>query len=284
MKLLASAKVNLSLQVFPLDRDGYHPLRSWAVSVRWQDELMAAWSEDGDELKVSGPARREELEDETNLIWQAVRLARAETGTDRPLRLELTKLIPVGAGLAGGSADAAAALVALDSLMGTSVAYARAPKLGSDVRFCISGGSALMEGRGEELTPYPAPDDLVLAIVVPPFDLSTAEVYRRWDRMGGPEGEPVRDRGLPPSLRDGLPLRNDLYPAARSLAPDLEDWRVDLEHRWGRPVLMSGSGSALFGFFVDLDEASDATEAAPTNHRGARAAEPVATGVVIDDR
>ncbi len=285
MKLAASAKINLALQVFPRDREGYHPVRSWAVSVDWNDELTAEWSDDGDEFTVGGPAVGEGFpDDESNLVWQAVRLARAETGRDRPVRLALTKRIPVGAGLAGGSADAAAALVALDELMGTSSALERAPKLGSDIRFCVSGGSALLEGRGERLTPHPPPDGVFLAIVVPPFELSTAAVYARWDRLEGPEAEPVPTRRLPPQLRDEIPLRNDLYPAALALEPAIGEWRDELEGRWGCPILMSGSGSALFAMFGDLGEAADAIEAAPAGHRGARAAGLNSTGVRFIDR
>ena len=285
MKLAAAAKVNLTLHVFPPDRQGYHPLRSWAVSVGWTDELSVDWSEDGDDFTFHGPAVGEDFPiDESNLVWQAVRLARSETGLDRPMRLELTKNIPTGAGLAGGSADAAAALVALDELMGTTLAPDRAPKLGSDIRFCLSGGSALMEGRGERLTPHPAPAGVVLGIVVPPFELSTAAVYASWDRLGGPEGKPVPARRLPPGLRDGIPLRNDLYPAALVLEPAIGEWMAELERRWGCPVLMSGSGSALFGMFGDLGEASEAVSEAPSGHRGVRAAELNSAGVEFVER
>lgn len=282
MRLLAPAKVNLSLEVFPPNRSGYHPLRSWAVSVDWQDELIAEWAEDDDEFVVNG--RTDEVpDDESNLVWRAVELARGRAGKDRPLRMALTKHIPAGAGLAGGSTDGAAALVALDQLMRTDAAWERAPLLGADVRFCLRGGSQVVEGIGERLTPHPSPPDLVLGIVVPPFHLATAEVFRTWDRLGGPSGEVVPDRRLPPSLRDGIPLRNDLFPAAIRVAPDLDEWRSELEARWDRPVLLSGSGSALFAFFADADEAEDALRQAPPERRAARCAAPTPAGVSIAD-
>jgi 4-diphosphocytidyl-2C-methyl-D-erythritol kinase len=113
--------------------------------------------------------------------------------------------------------------------------------------------------------------------VVPPFEVSTAAAYRRWDDLGGPAAPEAPDRDLPPALRSGEPLGNDLLAAALSLAPELGDWRSDLARRWGREVMLSGSGPALFAFFPTASEAESAVAAA-SGARGARACRPVPQG------
>jgi 4-diphosphocytidyl-2C-methyl-D-erythritol kinase len=102
---------------------------------------------------------------------------------------------------------------------------------------------------------------------VPQFELATADVYRHWDRMRGPVGEEAPTRSLPGALRYGMPIRNDLTPAAIDLEPALGDFLADLRDRWETAALMTGSGSACFGFFPDLDEAVDAARAAPDDAR-----------------
>ncbi len=125
-------------------------------------------------------------------------------------------------------------------------------------------------------------------IAVPNTELSTPAVYRRWDELGGPAG-PVLDSGaLPPAMRDLGPLRNDLYPAAVSLAAELADRAASLADLWSRPVAMSGSGPSLFAYFADLDEAASAAGAvAPSGFRAIRAVVPLPDGARLatdDDR
>ena len=256
MRANGYAKVNLALAVFPPSADGYHPLRGIFQSVSLADTIEIVPShEDG--IEVSND---EAPADETNLAWQAVEAVRRTARVSQPTTLTITKRIPSGAGLGGGSADAAAAL----GLMASRFSIAEedvaelAESLGSDVPFGLAGGTCLVEGRGERLTAMPPLTAFALAIVVPPFSMSTPTVFKRWDELGGPEGEAIRDSSLPPELRGGRPIRNDLYPAAVSLDPRIDDWRADLAGRWGTPVAMTGSGSALFGFFPTIDEANDA--------------------------
>jgi 4-diphosphocytidyl-2-C-methyl-D-erythritol kinase len=278
MKAQAFAKVNLSLQVRPSDRSGYHPLRSLVRSIDWFDDFEAVLADD-DAFSVDGadgvPA------DESNLAWRAIEAIRSAGGDRRPVSARLVKSIPHAAGLGGGSADAAAALAVASRLLrfgGDLEVLGR--RLGADVPFCLSGGAAWMEGHGEVLSPAPAADDFALAVVVPPFELPTARVYSRWDQLGGPEGPAVGGRDLPASLRDLGPLRNDLTPAAVSLRPELGDWIADAAGIWGHPALMTGSGSALFGLFPTLDEATEAARAVPGT-RAARGCRPVPSGVRI---
>lgn len=263
----AFAKVNLGLVVAARGADGFHPLVSLTQSVSWSDRVTVGLSED-DAFSAEGI----EPED-TNLLWRAIEAVRTEAGSIRPLTVHLDKQIAIAAGLGGGSADAAAGLGLTSRLFG--VPDERLPalglELGADVPFCLSGGLAILEGRGEQVSPLPLVGDYALGIAVPNFELSTPAVYGRWDEMGEPEGRSFPGGELPPGLRDYVPLRNDLLPAAESLAPQLGDWRADLSERWGRPVAMSGSGPALFGFFLDEDEAADAIVDCP----GARAAHAV---------
>jgi len=256
MEAEAFAKVNLSLQVRAREASGRHPLRSLVQSIDWADRLSLGGA-DADSFTVTG---RPVAADESNLAWRALEAVRAAAARPGPVALALEKHIPLAAGLGGGSADAAAALVLAGARFGLSAEERDrlAPALGADVPFCVVGGTAWMEGYGERLTPAPAPAGFWLAVVVPPFEVSTAAAYRRWDELGEPQGVGVSGRDLPPELRRYEPLANDLEPAARALAPSLGDWISDLRRRWGRAVLMSGSGPALFAFFATASEAEGA--------------------------
>ena len=251
----APAKLNFSLELRPPDRTGYHPLRSLCQSIERLDLLTIETGEDED-LTVVG----DELETgEDNLVWRAVRCLVGRP--DRPrLVMSLRKEIPAAAGLGGGSADAAAALRGAAAVYGKQDDDVRgcAPAVGADVPFFLDGGSRWMEGYGELLTEVEALDGFCVAVAVPPFVIPTPAAFARWDELDGPTGPYVPERAVPPALRGYGPLRNDLTPAALSLQPELGDWAADLSARWGRPVAMTGSGSAHFGFFADMDEATHA--------------------------
>lgn len=272
----APAKLNLSLELRPPDRTGYHPLRSLCQTIEFCDELAV---ETGDEemLSVDGPDDVPTGDD--NLVWKAVRCLVGRP--DRPrLQLRLTKRIPAAAGLGGGSSDAAATLQAAAAVYGSSseeVAVC-APQVGSDVPFLLVGGSRMMEGYGEVLEEVEPLSGFAVAVAVPVFEIPTAAAYRRWDELDGPVGPAVPAGALPPSLRHVAPLRNDLTPAAWSLVPDLAEWAAELAATWGRPVAMTGSGSAHFAYFHDLDEATDAA-AGVSGTRAAFAADVRPTGV-----
>lgn len=273
----APAKLNLSLRVGARDGSGFHPLHSLVQTIEWYDEVTVTTAEE-DQLRVEGA---ELPEGGGNLAWKAVEVWRRSTGSNRPrLAVSLSKRLPVAAGLGGGSSDAAAVLAALADLSGGdhAVLPELAAAVGSDVPFLLRGGTALMEGRGERLTPRPPLSGFAVAVAVPPFELVTAEVYAVWDQLEGPEGPSLDGRVLPPALRHEAPLVNDLTPAARRLRPELGDWMDELARRWERRVAMSGSGPACFAFFTDLDEAAGAAADVPPS-RAVAAAELRATGV-----
>ena len=253
----APAKVNLTLRVGRPRSDGYHPLESLVQTIDWTDQLHLR-DADEDQLHIEGsdlPTGGD------NLVWRAVESLRLEQRS--PIDVSLAKRIPTGAGLGGGSSDAAAVIAALADRyrVGAASQAEAALRTGADVTFFLTGGTARMEGIGERITRLDPLVGFVVVVVVPEYRLSTPQVYRRWDELEYPTGEVVQPRRLPPELRE-IEVVNDLTPAATTVEPGLGDLLVDLSERWERPVMMSGSGSAVFACFADLDEASDAVSEA----------------------
>jgi 4-diphosphocytidyl-2-C-methyl-D-erythritol kinase len=273
----AYAKVNIGLRVGARRDDGFHPVDGIFQSVDMVDHLAMESSETDSILTSSGGPVPDGPD---NLALRAVVAVRNLTGSDHPIQLTLDKTIPTAAGLGGGSADAAAALAMGGRFfgVGNDVLESLAPELGSDVPFCFRGGSARVTGRGERIDSMEALTGFSLAIVVPPFEVSTPAVFRMWDELGEPEGLRVAANELPPALRANEAIVNSLYPAAVALAPELDDWRQDLQRAWGRAVMMSGSGPSLYGFFLDADEATDALNAMPRGARSTQACDLVPRG------
>lgn len=276
MKAAAYAKVNIALAVYPRSADGFHPLRGIFQSVSLADTVTVEHT-DSDSVTIAGG---EAPADESNLAWKAVAATRRLARLSSPVGLEIVKRIPSGAGLGGGSADAAAVLGLLGEEFGLSDEEVTdlAESLGADVPFSLVGGTKIVEGRGERLVETEPLSDFALAIVVPPFSLSTPDVFDEWDRLGGPIADEMNSRHLPPSLRGALPIRNDLFPAAVSLDPRMGEWRDELASLWGISVAMTGSGSALFSFFGTRDEAESAIASVSYPTRAAEAVEPVIVG------
>ncbi len=249
----APAKLNLSLLVSPPQSNGYHPLASLVQTIEWCDLLDVTQGEGRDELDS-------DIED--NLVTRALVIAR-EFGSVPPLSMSLDKEIPAAAGLGGGSSNAAAALVAAADF-GDVTRHelpSVASRIGADVSLFLTGGTLMMSGLGEVIDEVDPATGFAVAVVVPEFGISTKDVYQRWDRLEGPEGDEVADGLLPPSLRGRMPIRNDLLPAALDLEPRLGDFMADVSAVWGTTVCLTGSGSACFGYFATFDEASDAASA-----------------------
>ncbi len=214
----ALAKLTLSLRVTGVRPDGYHLLDSEMVTVDLADTLDFSA---GDGLRVIGAAGLEVPAGDDNLVRRALRLV------GRCAFVELRKRIPAGGGLGGGSADAAAVLrwAGVDDLE-------LAAWLGADVPFCLVGGRARVTGIGEVLEPLPfAPvEGREFTVLTPPFGVSTVEVYRAWDRLGGPTG-------------DGS---NDLEVPALTVEPRLAVWRDRLGDATGETPCLAGSGATWF--------------------------------------
>jgi 4-diphosphocytidyl-2-C-methyl-D-erythritol kinase len=274
--LTAYAKLNLSLRVGSREAVGMHPLLSLAQSVDVRDHVTVSLA-DTDTMTITGDDGLPVGDD--NLAWRAASEVRIGLGDRRSLAVGLEKGIPVAAGLGGGSADAAAALVATAATLGGSRALVEglAPSLGSDVPFCLAGGTLWFSGHGETLRRADVGRDYHIAVATAPITVDTGSVFRRWDELGGPEGPEVAGRSVPPTLREVAPLVNDLTPAAVSLHPELGDWIADVSSAWAQPVLVSGSGPTVFGFFAERHEADQAAEAI-TAARFASGGSPVDRG------
>lgn len=256
--------------------DGFHPIRGLFQSISIAD-LVTVAANDTDQMSSSND---EAPSDFSNLAWQAFEAVRRTARITQPAKIAIEKRIPAGAGLGGGSADAAAVIGLAGERFGLEEedCIEIAATLGSDVPFSLQGGSAFVEGRGERLNGIPPLSGFAAAVVVPPFSLSTPAVYDKWDEMDGPEGAVVPETKLPPGLRGGPPIRNDLFPAAAALDPRVAEWQEDLARLWGVPVMMTGSGSALFALFPTSSEAVDAAAAVTLPTRLATAADPVKAG------
>jgi 4-diphosphocytidyl-2-C-methyl-D-erythritol kinase len=225
------AKINLHLAVGPLREDGYHDLVTVFHAVSLFDEVSVAAS-DAPGIEVYGEGVSEVPANETNLAWRAVQLLAERAGRDPDVRLVLRKGIPVAGGMAGGSADAAGALVGLSTLWKLDLSRDElselAAELGSDVTFALYGGTALGTGRGEQIVPVLSRHPQHWVIALHRGGLSTPSVFSELDRLRGDKPpvlrpvEPVLEAlagGDPRQL--ALSLGNDLQVAAVSMAPDL---------------------------------------------------------------
>lgn len=278
----AFAKVNFGLRVGSRREDGFHRVDGIFQSVGLKDRLGLAAAETDGIQTAAGAQVQEGLD---NLAFRAAAAVRERAGSSQPVAVTLDKTIPFASGLGGGSADAATALAIAARFFGLdddTVALI-APQLGSDVPFCLRGGTARVAGRGEIVTPLDPLAGFALGVVVPPTEVATPEVFARWDEIETPAGLRLSSPDLPPALRPEGELVNDLYPAAVAVVPEIDDWRQEIEARWQRPVMLSGSGPTLFGFFLDLDEAADAVSISPTGARLAEAVELSPHGWTIDD-
>jgi 4-diphosphocytidyl-2-C-methyl-D-erythritol kinase len=263
------AKINLHLGVGPSRPDGYHELTTVFQAVSMYDDVVARAGE-GLHIKASGPRADSVPTDKTNLAWRAAELLAEHAGTDADVALELHKAIPVAGGMAGGSADAAGALVACAALWRTGTSRPQlaelAARLGSDVTFPLTGGTALGTGRGEQLTPVLATGEYHWVFALAEHGISTAEAYRELDRMraAGTAPEPI---GAPDELLDALragdcgrladSLANDLQPAALSLRPQLEEVLAAGADLGALGSVVSGSGPTCAFLCAHADAARD---------------------------
>ncbi|MYT72666.1 MULTISPECIES: 4-(cytidine 5'-diphospho)-2-C-methyl-D-erythritol kinase [unclassified Streptomyces] len=258
------AKVNVQLAVGGARPDGFHDLANVFLAVGLHDEVTV---EPADELSLTctGPGSDQVPLDRTNLAARAaIALAGRHGLGDPKVRIHIAKDIPVAGGMAGGSADAAGALVACDALWGTGASRAElldiCAELGSDVPFSLVGGAALGTGRGEKLQPLEVGGEFWWVFAVADGGLSTPAVYREFDRLSPEAPEPVASSALLDALRTGdverlaATVTNDLQPAALSLFPSLKE-TLDAGTAAGAvAALVSGSGPTTA--FLAADEAA----------------------------
>lgn len=262
----APAKINLTLRVGPARPDGFHPLATVYQAVSLYDDLTATVAEPGViEVQVEGEGVQDVPLDRSNLAVRAAELLAAEVGEPVGVSMVIDKSIPVAAGLAGGSADAAAALVACSALWGLELLPSDlmplAAKLGSDVPFALIGGTALGSGRGESVAPALARGTYHWALALADGGLSTPAVYTRYDELGPTPPDPFQ---VPDELMNALRaadpgrlgpyLINDLEAAALDLRPDLAPLLQAGRDLGALGAVVSGSGPTCA--FLAADEKS----------------------------
>jgi 4-diphosphocytidyl-2-C-methyl-D-erythritol kinase len=260
------AKVNLELKVGPRRADGYHELSTVYMAVGLHDEVTVVPSDDWSVL-VSGPYAGRVPRDDSNLALRAARALGAQVGVDDPVSVLIHKEIPVAAGMAGGSADAAGALLACDHLWGLGLPrddlLETAADLGSDVPFVLTGGIAVGSGRGERLAPVLARGTYHWVLAVSPTGLSTPAVYAECDRLRRAVrvSAPEPSTQMMTALRSGdvralgAALTNDLGDAALSLQPGLGEILVAGIEYGAVGGIVSGSGPTV-AFLTDSPEAA----------------------------
>ena len=261
-RLRALAKINLDLRVLGKRPDGFHELRTIFQTISLADEIEIEFTP-GRRSKVSVESSPEIV---NNLVEQAARLVMEARGSKGDVAIRLTKNIPMGAGLGGGSSDAAAVLLALPALTGRAlplpVVCSLAQQLGSDIGFFLLGGRAVGIGRGGEVFPLPDGPAREGVLVTPEVSVSTAEAYRRLSPQLTSElqenkifsfqahawetGDPAGGPG-PASVR----ATNDFEAVVFEQHPALGVLKKRLRRAGARPALMTGSGSAVFGLFED---------------------------------
>ncbi|MBD3367405.1 MAG: 4-(cytidine 5'-diphospho)-2-C-methyl-D-erythritol kinase [Candidatus Eisenbacteria bacterium] len=282
----AYAKLNLGLAVGRERDDGYHEIATIFQSISLSDTLrLSAASGDSDELVVRGAPVPTGAD---NLILRALARLRAQTAF-APVRTELTKRIPVAAGLGGGSSDAAAALVGVVALHGLSLGQETLGKaaldVGSDVPFFLSGGTMRGGGRGELLEPLPALTGVWFVLATPARAIRAGDAYAR-ARIGLTDDEGfirlicsgIRERDLP-ALAGAL--RNDLEPGVVSLCPSVSSLKQQLLASGAAGAAMSGSGPTVFGIFEKEESAKSAASRLRGRGHTVYVAEPIDVGYRI---
>lgn len=259
--LLSPAKINLTLEVLGSRSDGYHEIRTIMQPIDLFDHIeIEITDESGIELSSTGieiPPGKD------NLAWKAADVFLKESALESGVKIFIRKSIPPGAGLGGGSGNAAAVLTGLNRITGAlsqQKLVNLAPALGADVPFFMRSVTALAEGIGEKITVIKNFPLFYYVLLVPSLHISTADVYRKWDDLnetGVKEGADAKEEIID-RFRDaerGFPLRNDLETPAAALHPELRAFKDILASLDAKDVLMTGSGSAVYALFTDEHEA-----------------------------
>ena len=261
------SKVNLGLDVLRRRDDGYHEVRMIMQTLKLCDEL---YFEETQKKEIRIVCNSENLEcDENNLIYKAARLIMDEAGIDRGLDISLKKNIPIAAGMAGGSSDAAATLVALNKMFGTDFDIAKLKeigvKIGADVPYCIEGGTQLSEGIGEKLTRLKDAPQCFVVVAKPHIGVSTKYVYENL------HVETIKTHPNIDAMLKGIDagdlieisshMENILENVTEKKYPVIAMLKSKLKSMGALNSLMSGSGPTVFALFDDRDKADKACEA-----------------------
>jgi len=252
--VFSPAKLNLSLEILGERPDGYHDIRSLMVPIDLGDDVCVEVAEDfeGIECACDSP---EVPGGEANLAWQAARAFLKKTGLKCGVKINIKKRVPVAAGLAGGSSNAAHTLRALNKLFERPLSDDRleetALEIGSDVPFLLQGKPAWVEGRGERLSPVSIPRWVYL-IVNPGFGVSTAWAYKNLALTTA-----KIENSIKYLILGGIKIVNHLEIPVFHRYPMIKELKERLETSGAKAALMSGSGPTVFGIFDDIESADN---------------------------
>jgi 4-diphosphocytidyl-2-C-methyl-D-erythritol kinase len=266
MRLQAFAKINLGLDVLGKREDGYHEVRMIMQTIRMYDQLdMRKSVEPGIHLTTN---KKYIPVDENNLVWRAAKLMMDTCGIMEGVSIHLHKVIPVAAGMAGGSSDAAATLVGMNRLFHCGLSKEKLMELGvqigADVPYCVLRGTALAEGIGEKLTVLPPMPDCWILIGKPGISVSTKYVYTTLD-LNTNTVHPDID-GMKKALEDGNlygiteRMGNVLQDVTIPAYPEVERIKEQMKTLGAVNAMMSGSGPTVFGIFDNEEKAQEACQ------------------------
>jgi 4-diphosphocytidyl-2-C-methyl-D-erythritol kinase len=252
VRVLSPAKINLLLKILGKRNDGYHELLTLMVPISLYDILYLR--QGGKDIELDANDCGCSATD--NLVFKAADLFRRRTGIKNGIRIRIEKEVPFGAGLGGGSSNAAHTLVALDRMFSTgikeNILSEMAKEIGADCPFFIHGRPAVMGGRGDSLLADAALEERVYLVAIPPFGISTARIFSEY-KMSLTNTKDVfkiedvtKNRVAPEKY-----LLNELEASAFALHPELKTVKEDLVRAGALGALMSGSGSTVFGVFED---------------------------------
>ncbi len=260
ISLEAHAKINLSLDVLGKRDDGYHTLQMIMQTIQLHDTISVYEIPAGVEIICEAPYVPN---NSSNIAYKAAELILQQYGIKSGVRIEIVKKIPVAAGLAGGSTDAAAVLKGINSMFSLGIEEADLKQLGktigADVPYCIMGGTALAEGIGEKLTALASPGNIPLLLVKPRIGVSTAWVYKNFNLERVKERPDTRllisavEAGDLKTLATNM--KNVLESVTRQKYPVIENIKSELVKLGALGSMMSGSGPTVFGIFEDVEKA-----------------------------
>ncbi len=256
----AHAKINLSLDVLGKRDDGYHTLQMIMQTIQLHDTISIHEIPDGVEIMCEAPYVPN---NSSNIAYKAAQAILEKYKIKAGVRLEITKRIPVAAGLAGGSTDAAAVLKGMNELFGLGIdnneLMAIGKTIGADVPYCIMGGTALAEGIGEKLTPLSGLGNIPVLLVKPRIGVSTAWVYKNLnlENVGERPNTPLLISAIAEGDTKTLAanMKNVLESVTQKKYPIIEAIKRELLKLGATGSMMSGSGPTVFGIFEDADKA-----------------------------
>jgi len=268
----APAKINLILDVKGKRSDGYHEIETVMHQINLTDRVGISVGSSNDIEVISDS--NEIPQDENNLAYKAAKLYKDKYGIAGGIKIAIKKNIPIGAGLAGGSTDAAAVLIGLNKIFKHTDVYRLADlgtRIGSDVPFCVWGGTALATGRGEKLSPLLSRRFPYIVLVKPKFEVSTAWVYGKFQLNQATIKPDMAAFVAAWNKYDNINIAKEMENVLESVTlvnyPEIADIKCEMNNLGAIKSLMSGSGSSVFGIFTDYLTAFNAVNIFKTKYK-----------------